>query len=102
MALLDSPRQRLFMALGWQLLPQLKLQATLEAEQGRKVSYADATRPVRELPGYGITGLKASWSPRDARDFDLGVRNIGDKWYELADGYPMPGRTWFANANWRF
>ncbi|HEL3782855.1 TPA: TonB-dependent receptor [Stenotrophomonas maltophilia] len=101
-ALLDSPRQRLFMAVGWQLLPQLKLQATLEAEQGRKVSYADAARPVRDLPGYGITGFKASWSPRKAWDFDLGVRNIGDKWYELADGYPMPGRTWFANANWRF
>lgn len=101
-ALLDSPRQRLFMAVGWQLLPQLKLQATLEGEQGRKVSYADAARPVRDLPGYGITGFKASWSPREAWDFDLGVRNIGDKWYELADGYPMPGRTWFANANWRF
>lgn len=101
-ALLDSPRQRLFMAVGWQLLPQLKLQATLEAEQGRKVSYADAARPVRDLPGYGITGVKASWRPREAWDFDLGVRNIGDKWYELADGYPMPGRTWFANANWRF
>ncbi|WP_406236109.1 TonB-dependent receptor plug domain-containing protein [Isoptericola jiangsuensis] len=101
-ALLDSPRQRLFMAVSWQMLPQVKLQATVEAEQGRKVSYADTTRPVRALPGYGIVGLKASWAPRDALDFDVGVRNIGDKWYELADGYPMPGRTWFANANWRF
>lgn len=101
-ALLDSPRQRLFMALGWQVLPQVRLQATLEAEQGRKVSYADAARPVRALPGYGITGLKASWAPRERFDFDLGVRNLGDKWYELADGYPMPGRMWFANANWRY
>ncbi|WP_313140786.1 TonB-dependent receptor [Stenotrophomonas sp.] len=101
-ALLDSPRQRLFMAVGWQMLPQVKLQATVEAEQGRKVSYADTARPVRALPGYGIVGLKASWAPRDALDFDVGVRNICDKWYELADGYPMPGRTWFANANWRF
>ena len=101
-ALLDSPRQRLFMAVGWQLLPQLRLQASLEAEQGRKVSYADTTRPVRTLPGFGIGGLKASWSPRGNVGFDLGVRNIGDKWYELADGYPMPGRTWFANANWRY
>ncbi len=101
-ALLDSPRQRLFMALGWQMLPQIRVQATLEAEQGRKVSYADTARPVRELSGYGIAGVKASWAPREDIDFDLGVRNLGDKWYELADGYPMPGRTWSANANWRF
>lgn len=101
-ALLDSPRQRLFMAVAWQLLPQLKLQATLEAEQGRKVSYADTARAVRALPGYGVTGLKASWMPHRSWDFDVGVRNLGDKWYELADGYPMPGRTWFVNANWRY
>jgi iron complex outermembrane receptor protein len=49
-ALLDSPRQRLFMAVGWQLLPQLKLQATLEAEQGRKVSYADAAARCASCP----------------------------------------------------
>ena len=90
------------MAVAWQLLPELRLQATLEAEQGRKVSYADVTRPVRALPGFGIGGLKASWSPRGNVELDLGVRNIGDKWYELADGYPMPGRTWFANANWSY
>jgi len=101
-ALLDSPRQRLFLALGWAALPQLRLQATLEAEQGRKASYANAATPVRDLPGFGAVGVKASWMPRDGLGLDLGVRNVGDKWYELADGYPMPGRTWFVIANWRF
>ncbi|MCD9087268.1 TonB-dependent receptor [Stenotrophomonas sp. SY1] len=101
-ALLDSPRQRLFLAADWQMLPELRLQATLEAEQGRKVSYADTSRPVRALPGFGVLGLKANWMPRADLGFDLGVRNVGDKWYELADGYPMPGRTWFANASWSF
>lgn len=101
-ALLDSPRQRLFLVLGWAALPQLRLQATLEAEQGRRVSYANAAAPVRELPGFGTVGVKASWMPRDGLGLDLGVRNVGDKWYELADGYPMPGRTWFVNVNRRF
>ncbi len=101
-ALLDSPRQRLFVAAGWQLRPTLRLQATLEAEQGRKVSYADAARPVRALPGFGVFGIKGSWMPREGLDVDLGVRNLGDKWYALADGYPMPGRSWYANASWRF
>jgi len=57
---------------------------------------------VRELPGFGTVGVKASWMPRDGLGLDLGVRNVGDKWYELADGYPMPGRTWFVNVNRRF
>jgi len=30
------------------------------------------------------------------------VNNLGDKHYELADGYPMPGRTLFTNATFSF
>lgn len=100
--LTDSPRQRLFAHLDWNLLPDLQLLATVEAEQGRWVSYASTSTSQRELPGYAIAGLKAIWDVRPDLSVDVGVRNLGDKWYELADGYPMPGRSWFANASWRF
>jgi iron complex outermembrane receptor protein len=33
---------------------------------------------------------------------DFGVSNLGDKWYELSDGFPLPGRTWFVRGSYRF
>jgi iron complex outermembrane receptor protein len=32
----------------------------------------------------------------------VGVNNLSDHNYSLADGYPNPGRTWFANASYQF
>jgi len=47
-------------------------------------------------------GAKLLWLPRADTEVELGVRNLGDKWYELSEGYPMPGRSWFANLNYRY
>ena len=54
------------------------------------------------LQGYTVFGLKDVWSPRDNIDIELDGRNLLDRWYELSDGYPMPGRSWFANLVFRF
>ena len=56
----------------------------------------------RDEAGFGNVGVKAVWTPRKDVTLDFGVNNVGDKWYELADGMPMPGRSWFANASYRF
>jgi len=101
--LTDTPRHRLFASLQWAPSSQWKLQATLEAEQGRTVAFSGSGQTAyRDLGGFGIAGLKAQWAPRQDVTVDFGVNNLGDKWYELADGYPMPGRTWFVHANYRF
>jgi len=30
------------------------------------------------------------------------VSNLGDKWYQFSDGYPMPGRSYYLNVGYRF
>lgn len=101
--LLDTPRHRLFAAVRWQVHAQWALMSTVEAEQGRKVSFATArTNTWREPGGYGVVGLGATWTLRSDVSLDVGVNNIGNRWYELADGLPMPGRTWFINGTYRF
>ena len=45
---------------------------------------------------------KAAWNIRDGLTFEAGINNIGNKNYELSDGYPMPGRTWFTNVRYAF
>jgi len=101
--LTDTPRQRLFAALQWAPSDAWELRATLEAEQGRRVAFADGKNNTwRDLAGFGVAGLKATYRPRKDFALDLGVHNLGDKWYELAEGYPMPGRVWFVQGSYRF
>ena len=98
--LTDTPQHRLFAHVSWKPNAQWEALATLEAESGRWVTYS--TEPYTRLSGFGIWGLKGIWTPRKDIVLEAGVRNITDRSYELADGYPMPGRVWFANAMYRF
>ena len=101
--LTDTPRHRLYTALTWAPSDAWELRATLEAEQGRKVAFAASGKTIyRDLAGFGIVGVKATWKPRKDMALDFGVANLGDKWYELSDGFPLPGRTWFVRGSYRF
>lgn len=46
--------------------------------------------------------LKAAYHPIKDLTLEAGVTNLTDENYALADGFPNPGRMWFANANYRF
>ena len=101
--LTDTPNHRLYAFLNWAPSDRWQLRTTLEAEQGRKVAFAGIGKnEYRDEAGFGNVGVKAVWTPRKDVTLDFGVNNLGDKWYELADGMPMPGRSWFANASYRF
>lgn len=56
----------------------------------------------RDLGGFAIVGVKATWKAGKDMALDFGVSNLGDKWYELGDGLPMPGRSWFVHGTYRF
>ncbi len=103
-ALTDSPRQRLFTYLQWSFTSQWRALATIEAEQGRIIVYSGPGNHngFLQLGGFTNVGAKLVWSPRDDIEVEVGGRNLGDKWYELTEGYPMPGRNWFVDLNYRF
>ena len=97
--LTDTPRNRLFAHLGWKPGGAWEVQATADAESGRVVAYGSG---YRTLASFATLGAKGVWTPRADISVELGVANLFDKNYELSDGYPMPGRTWFANAKYSF
>jgi iron complex outermembrane receptor protein len=97
--LTDTPRHKLFAHLGWTPSDTWELQGTLESEQVRQVSYGNA---YTTLGGFVLLGAKGIWKPRRNTAIELGVANLTDENYALADGYPLPGRTWFANAKYSF
>ncbi|MFZ2162469.1 MAG: TonB-dependent receptor [Sideroxyarcus sp.] len=54
------------------------------------------------LSGYTTLNLKAAYRVTSAISTEAGVNNLTDRNYSLADGYPNPGRSYFANASLKF
>lgn len=55
-----------------------------------------------KLDGYTTINLKTVYRPIKSLSLEAGVTNLTDENYSLADGFPAPGRMWFANANYQF
>jgi len=101
--LTDTPRQRVYASLQWNPTAQWQLRAEVEAEQGRQVPLsASGQSQVYQMAGYGVAHLRARYLPRPDTTVDFGVANLGDKWYQLSDGLPMPGRSLYVNVGYRF
>ena len=100
LVLTGTPRHRLLAAVQWQPHAQWQLRAEVEAERGRHVNFTG--QQTRQLGGWGIVNLRARYQPLPSVTLDAGIANLGNKWYELADGLPMSGRTWYLNLGYRF
>lgn len=102
--LTDTPRHKLFAHTTWKPMDKLALQATMETESGRRISYKESKTVTNypTLSGFTVLGFKSTWYVLDELSLEAGVRNLTNKNYAYADGYPMPGRTWFAGANYQF
>ncbi|MFT3664086.1 TonB-dependent receptor plug domain-containing protein [Piscinibacter sp.] len=77
-------------------LEGVSVQATLEHNSKRWVNNTTA------LSGFTILGLKALWRPLPSLTLEAGVENATDRNYELDAGFPVPGRSWFAQARVEF
>ncbi|MCB1569423.1 MAG: TonB-dependent receptor, partial [Xanthomonadales bacterium] len=102
--LTNTPRQRVSAHARWNFGAHWYLVTTAEAEQGRIVSTSAPGNQngYLDLPGFTVWGAKLVYEPTPQWQLDVGGGNLSDHWYELAEGYPMPGRTWFANVAYRF
>lgn len=92
----DVPREKLILHALVRPLAQLELLAFIESDSGRWASN------TVKLGGFTTANLKATYRPAANLALEAGVTNLADKNYSLANGFPNPGRTWFANANYQF
>lgn len=94
--LTDIPRHKLTAHLLVRPVAQVDVIGFIESDSGRWASN------TVELGGYTTMNLKAVYWPAKNISTEAGVTNLTDKNYSLADGFPNPGRMWFANANYQF
>ncbi|QDX80543.1 TonB-dependent receptor [Denitratisoma sp. DHT3] len=55
-----------------------------------------------ELGNHTTLNLKVAYRPMKAMTLEVGVNNATDVNYAFQDGFPQPGRMWFANARYQF
>ncbi|MEO7108492.1 MAG: TonB-dependent receptor, partial [Rhodoferax sp.] len=92
----DIPRQKLTAQLLYKATDVLDLVAFVEYNSSRWSSN------VVELPDVTTLNFTASYQATKYITADLGVTNLADKNYQLADGFPNPGRMWFAKLRTQF
>lgn len=94
--LTDVPNQKLVAHALYRPVSAVDLLAFVEYNSSRWASN------TVELAGYTTLNLKAAYRPTKAATLEAGINNVTDKNYLLADGFPQPGRMWFANASYKF
>ena len=94
--LTDVPREKLTLHALVRPVAQVEVLAFVEADSDRWASN------TVKLGGFTTLNLKATYRPEKRVALEAGISNLGDKDYQLANGFPNPGRTWFANATVQF
>jgi iron complex outermembrane receptor protein len=92
----DVPREKLTLQAVMRPKAQVEVVAFVESNSERWAS--DTVR----LGGFTTLNLKAVYRPTRSLSTEVGVTNLADKNYSLADGFPNPGRMVFANACYLF
>lgn len=100
--LTDTPEHKLFGQLSYSPTTYLRWQTSLSAESGRQVSYAGQNSDYKEINRFALLNSQIGWQVQKNIRLEAGVNNITDKNYELSDGFPMPGRVFFANTQLKF
>ncbi|CAG9933627.1 TonB-dependent receptor [Candidatus Nitrotoga arctica] len=93
---IDVPRQKLTANAIAHLNGYIDLVGFVEHNSSRWVSN------TMELAGFTTMNLKGVYRPTKSLFAEVGVNNLADKNYSLANGFPNPGRMWFAKASYQF
>jgi iron complex outermembrane receptor protein len=108
-----TPQHEGFVYLSWDATDRLTLTPNIEFASDRYsliTSSASSllsgptprTPNYRKLGSYVLVNLQAQYQLREGTTLALGGTNLLDENYELEDGFPEPGRMFFANLRTQF
>lgn len=94
----DLPKHKLLLYGKYSPITQLSLFSSLEYDT-RRYSSSDG---VDEAGEFVVINTKVSYTPLKDVMLEAGVNNLLDRDYELTEGYPEAGRTYFVQARYKF
>jgi iron complex outermembrane receptor protein len=92
---LDTPKHKVFTYLEYQPLQYLRLLASAEYND-KRYSNTTGTRVARD---FVVGNLKATFIAHKQLNAEFGVNNVADINFAYEEGFPEPGRNYFANLN---
>jgi iron complex outermembrane recepter protein len=95
--LTDAPEHNLKLFAEWQALPRLLLVPNVEVNSSR---YSDSRGT--KAGGFWLANLDAQVVLPRGFGLHAGVKNLFDENYELQEGYPEEGRSFYASVQVRF
>ena len=93
------PTNRAFLYATWRPIAPLRITPSLDLADDRwsDVNPAPAF-PYVKTGGYTLLDLDATYAVARNLELSLGFKNLVDDHYELAWGYPQPGRTFYVKT----
>ncbi|MDD1620826.1 MAG: TonB-dependent receptor, partial [Methylococcaceae bacterium] len=92
---LDTPKHKVFTYLEYQPIQYLRLLASAEYND-KRYSNTTGTRVAKD---FVIGNLKATFIAHKQLNAEFGVNNVADQNFAYEEGFPEPGRNYFANLN---
>ena len=104
--LTDVPRHKAFAYLNWRPLSGLEIVPSAEFASDRTTvtpASANGLAPVYyETGSFVQAGLRVVYAVTPEVTLGVGARNLFDESYVLTDGFPEPGRSFFASLRARY
>jgi len=97
----DVPNQKGFVYIDWRPIPKLHILPSLDIAGDRWTVNSAGTRYYR-TGAYTNAGLRVDYAITDRIDIGVGGRNLFDDNYQLVDGFPEAGRSFFASLRARY
>lgn len=93
----DTPRHNLVAWANYEAMEGLSLVPSIQYSSSRYVKTTGAKADGFFLANFAVRQAVTEWS-----DVEIGIENLFDEDYELAYGFPEPGRTYFLKTTMRF
>ncbi len=94
----DTPRHKLFTTVAYALTSNWSAMLNTDTES-RRYSSSDGARVAG---GFTLVDARVRGRLRAGFDLSVGIRNAFDRRYEYQEGFPEPGRTYFAELGKSF
>ncbi|WP_104493742.1 TonB-dependent receptor plug domain-containing protein [Paracoccus denitrificans] len=103
----DTPRHSAYLRLDWRAMDNLTISPSVEFSSSRLSESAiqpedPAQIAYTRMGGFGLANLDAEWQATEQASVVFGIRNLFDRNYQLVEGYPEPGRSFFLTTRVTF
>jgi iron complex outermembrane receptor protein len=92
------PDWKAFAYVGWRPLPRLTVRPNVEYADQRWTATTSAPVVFFQTGSYLLTHLSADYDVNDQVRLTVGAQNLGDQDYQLTDGFPEAGRSFYASV----